>query len=58
MIPLPVAVSIIPLIVPGPEIILNAPPVGVPVNVLVSPEHIGSLLLVIAGFGPIFDVIL
>ena len=56
MVPLPVDVRRFPLIVPGPEATLNVPPVGVPINVLVSPEHMGALLLVMTGFGPIFDV--
>lgn len=55
IVPAPLAVRISPLMVPGPERTLYDPPVGVPVKVLVSPLHIGELLLVMVGAGVRFE---
>lgn len=58
MVPAPIEVSVLPLIVPGPETILNIPPVGVPVSVRVFPLHMGALLLVMMGKGVWFETML
>ena len=58
IVPAPIEVSVLPLIVPGPETILNNPPDGVPVSVRVVPLHMGALLLVMMGTGVWFTTIL